>query len=200
MVAPTTLAEIAVKLPTLVLLALCLLARLPDARADGLYLTGSAGQAHWGLDCGNAGCSRNPGAWRVAAGWQLNRVVAFEAFHIDLGRARSSDFSTDGTLAARGPGVQALVGWDFGAFGMAGKIGVARLRIAFDAAPTSSYTSQRLHSNEVIGGFVLAWHATPNLSVRFDADIVTVALNGDALYYSRGGDVVTSTLGMVLRF
>lgn len=192
--------ETAVKRTILAALTPCLLAPVPDARAQGLYLTGSAGQAHWGLDCGSAGCSRNPGAWRVAAGWQLNHVVALEAFQIDLGRARSSEFMTDGTLAASGPGVQALVGWDFGNFGMAGKIGLARLRIAFDAAPTSSYASQRLHSNELIGGLVLAWHATPKLSVRFDADIVTVALNGDALYYSRGGDVVTSTLGLALRF
>lgn len=189
------------KLLMLAPLTLCLLSPVADARADdGFYLAGSAGSAHWSLDCGSAGCSRDPGAWRVAAGWRPNAVVAFEAFHIDLGRARSSDFSTDGTLAARGLGVQTLVGWDFGTVALAGKIGVARLHIAFDAAPTSLYGSERLRRNEPIGGFTAAWHATPRLSFRFDADIVTVALNGDSLFYSRGGDVVTATLGAMLRF
>lgn len=178
----------------------CLLAPVPDARAEGLYLAGSAGSAHWSLDCGGNGCARDPGAWRLAAGWRLNPVVAFEAFYLDLGRARSSEASTDGTLAASGLGVQTLLGWDFGSVALAGKIGVARMRIAFDAAPTSLYGSERVRRNELVGGLAAAWHATPRLSFRFDADIVTVALNGDALFYSRGADVVTATLGAMLRF
>lgn len=184
----------------IVMLAWGLLALAPAAPAQSMYAAGSAGTSHWALDCGPGDCARSPGTWRVAAGYRLNSVIAFEAFYIDLGRARSSDFSVDGSLSSTGLGVQALVGWDFGPVEVAGKIGGARLRNRFEAAPTSAYASLRIGSNELIGGVTAAWHVTPALSIRFDADIVTVALNGDALYYSRGADVTTYMLGAMLRF
>jgi hypothetical protein len=171
-----------------------------DARCQQAYVTGGAGASNWSLDCGSSGCSRNPTSWRVAAGYRLNHVVAFEGFYIDLGRARSSDFSTDGSLASTGLGVQTLLGWDFGTVELAGKIGWARMRNRFQAAPTSPYESLSRNRNEVIGGLMAAWHVAPNLSIRFDADIVTVALDGDFVYYARGADVTTYMLGVMLRF
>lgn len=181
-------------------LALCLLAPALEAQSQGFYVAGGAGASRWTYDCGAAGCDRAPATWRVAAGYRLNAVVAFEAFRIDFGRARSSDFSTDGTLAGRGLGVQTLVGWDFGPVEAAGKIGWARMRNRFEAAPTSTYASQTVTSNEAIGGFTMAWHVTPALAIRFDADIVSVVLNGDLLGYSRGSDAVSYMLGAMLRF
>jgi hypothetical protein len=106
----------------------------------------------------------------------------------------------DGRLGATGIGVQAIVGWQFETIDFAGKIGLARMRNDFRAAPTSSYSSLTVGRNELVGGLVCAYRITPNLAVRMDLDIVTVALDGDFLRYVRGSDVVTLMLGVMFRF
>lgn len=182
------------------LIALALQALAFGAGAQEAYVTGGLGRSSWALDCGPNGCERGTSAWRLGAGYRFNRAVAVEGFVIDFGRARSSDFSLDGTLAATGMGVQGLFGWQFGDVELAGKIGLARLRNEFRAATTSSYASSSVRSSELIGGLMSAWRLTPNLSIRLDVDIVTVALDGDAIYYARGSDVSAVTLGLVARF
>jgi hypothetical protein len=164
------------------------------------YVVGAAGRSNWSYGCGPNGCQRSTTAWRVAAGYRFNSAVAWEAFHIDLGRARSSDFSADGDLSATGTGVQALLGWQFGDVDLAAKLGLARMTNEFHAAPSSSYASVRVQRNEFVGGLMGAYRVTPSVSVRLDLDIVTVALNGDALFYSRGLDVTAVLLGVMFRF
>jgi hypothetical protein len=182
------------------LLALALQAFAPGAAAQEAYGTGGAGRSSWAFDCGAGGCQRNTTAWRVAAGYRFNRVVALEAFYMDLGRARSSDFSLDGRLGATGAGAQALIGWQFGNVDLAGKIGLAGMRNDFRASPTSLYSSSTARHTELIGGLMGAYRITPNVALRMDVDIVTVALEGDFLFYSRGSDVTTLMLGMMVRF
>jgi hypothetical protein len=74
------------------------------------------------------------------------------------------------------------------------------VRSDFRAAPTSFYASERARHSELIGGLMGAVRVTPELAIRLDLDIVTVALQSDAIYYSRGADVVTVTLGAMFRF
>jgi hypothetical protein len=182
------------------LLALGLHGLAISAAAHEAYVVGSAGRANWAYDCGPNGCQRDTTAWRIAAGYRFNRVVALEGFYFDFGRARSSNFSVDGKLGATGAGVQSLIGWQFGAFDFAGKIGLASMTNDFRASPTSSYPSSRMRRTELVGGLMSAYHLTPALSVRLDVDILTVALNGDAVYYSRGSDVTTGLFGLIHRF
>jgi hypothetical protein len=171
-----------------------------SAAAQEAYGAGAVGRSSWAFDCGANGCDRSTTSWRLAGGYWFNRVVAVEGFYFDLGRARSTDFSLDGRLGATGFGAQTLVGWRFADADLAGKIGLADMRNEFRAAPTSSYASSRVHRTELIAGFMAAVRLSPGVAVRLDADIVTVALNGDALFYSRGSDVTTVWLGLMIRF
>ena len=164
------------------------------------YVAGGAGRSSWAFDCGPNGCQRGTTAWRVAAGYRFNRVVALEAFYFDFGRARSSDYLTDGSLGATGVGVQALIGWQFGEIDFAGKIGLAGMRNDFRASPTSSYSSVTVRRTELVGGVMGAYRLTPSLAVRMDVDILTVALDGDSIYYARGSDARTVLLGVMFRF
>jgi hypothetical protein len=182
------------------LLALALQAMAAGAAAQEAYVTGGGGRSSWTLDCGPSGCDRGPAAWRLGAGYRFNRAVAVEGFYVDFGRARSSEFSLDGTLSAAGLGVQGLFGWPIGDVDLAGKIGLVSLRNEFRAAGNSSYASSSLRRSELIGGLVGAWRVTPTLSIRLDLDIVTVALDGDTIYYARGSDVTAVTLGLMVRF
>jgi hypothetical protein len=174
-------------------LALCAAAQQP-------YLVAAVGRSNWAFDCGSNGCQRGTTSWRLAAGYRFNRLVALEGFYFDLGRATSSDFSLDGKLGATGAGVQALIGWQFGKFDLTGKIGLAGMTNDFRASPTSAHASTRVHRTELVGGMMGAYQLTPSLSLRMDVDILTVALDGDALFYSRGSDVGTVLLGLMHRF
>lgn len=172
----------------------------PSAAAQEAYIAAGAGRSSWALDCGPRGCQRDTGAWRLAAGYSFNRVVALEAFYVDLGRARSSDFYLDGSLGATGAGVQALIGWQSEAFGVAGKIGLARMHNTFLASTGSSYSSITVRRNELIGALTASYRVTPSVALRMDLDIVTVALDGDFIRYVRGSDVRTLLLGVRLAF
>ena len=170
------------------------------AAAQQPYLVGSIGQSSWNFDCGSDTCDRNTTAWRVGAGIRFNRIVAAEAFYYDFGRARSTDPSLDGQLRGTAAGLQALVGWQFEAFDVAGKLGLASVRSEFTPAPTSFFQAETRRHNEFIGGLMFGYRFTRNLGVRLDADIVTVALDSDRIFYSRGSDVVTVMLGLALQF
>jgi hypothetical protein len=170
------------------------------AAAQEAYVAGAAGHSSWSYGCGPEGCQRGTTAWRVAAGYRFNGGVALEGFYFDLGSARSSDITTNGRLRATGVGVQALLGWQFGQFDLAAKLGLADMRNDFRAAPTSLYASMGVHRTEFVGGLMGAYRVTPTVAVRLDMDIVTVALNGDAIFYSRGSNVTSTLLGVMLRF
>lgn len=170
------------------------------AMAQEAYLAGGLGQSHWNFDCGANGCDRSTTAWRVAAGYRFNRIVAVEAFYFDFGRARSSTPSLDGQLRGTAAGAQALVGWQFGAFDVAGKLGLASVRSDFRPAPTSFDVATNTRHTELIGGLMGAYRFTPNVALRMDLDIVTVALDSNGVFYSRGSDVVTVLLGAMFRF
>jgi hypothetical protein len=182
------------------LLAIGLQALALAVCAQEAYLGGALGRSSWSLDCGAAGCERSTSAARIAAGYRFNRLVAVEGFYLDFGRARSSDFSLDGKLGATAMGVQTLLGWQFGGFELAGKLGLASMRNQFRPASSSLYSASSVHRNEFIGGLMGAYRVAPHFSVRLDLDLVTVALDGDALYYARGSDVATVMLGVVFRF
>lgn len=182
------------------LLALCLQGLALGAAAQEAYVAGGVGRSSWAFDCGANGCERNTTAWRLAGGYRFNRVVTLEGFYFDLGRARSTHFLLDGRLGATGFGAQTLIGWRFADGDLAGKIGLADMRNEFRAAPTSLYASTRVHRTELIAGFMGAYRLRPNVAVRLDADIVTVALDGDAIFYSRGSDVRIVWLGLLFSF
>lgn len=186
--------------PKTVLMALGLLAASCGAAAQEAYLMGAAGRASWNFECGPQGCQRGSTAWQLAAGYRFNRLVAVEALYLDMGRARSSDYALNGRLGGTALGAQVLLGWRIGDIDLAGKIGWAQVQADFRPAPGSLDVAERRHHNEVIGGLMGAYHLTPDLSIRLDVDIVTVALNSDFLFYSRGADVTTVLLGAMLRF
>ncbi len=169
-------------------------------QAQGIYVAAGAGASQWGMDCGSSGCDRSATALRLAAGYRFNRVIALEAFQLDLGRARSSSNMIDGELRSRGTGVETILGGQIGDVELAGKIGLASMRNDFRAAPSSFDPSERRTRTEVIFGAMLAYRFTPQLALRFDLDFVTVALNGDFIFYSRGADVSTLTMGLAYRF
>jgi hypothetical protein len=170
------------------------------ASAQVPYVVGSAGRSDWAYDCGPSGCQRNTAAWRVAAGYRFNRVVALEGFYFDLGRARSSDYSVNGRLGATAFGAQTLLGWQFGEAELAAKLGLAGMRNDFRSEAPNSAPSTSVHRTEFIAGVMATYRVTPSVGVRLDADYVTVALNGDALFYSRGSNVTTVLLGLTMRF
>jgi hypothetical protein len=182
------------------LAALCLQTLALGAVAQEAYVAGGVGQSNWNFDCGSNGCDRNTTAWRAAAGYRFNRIVALEAFYFDFGRARSSSAALDGTLGGTAVGLEALIGWQFGAFDLAGKIGLASVRADFRPAPTSFDVATRVRNTEVIGGLMGAYRITPNVALRLDVDIVTVALERDTIFFRRGADVTTVLFGVALRF
>jgi hypothetical protein len=182
------------------LLALAMQAVACGALAQGAYVAGGAGQSRWNFDCGPNGCDRSTTAWRLAAGYRFNRIVAVEAFYYDFGRARSSTASLDGTFGASASGAEVLAGWQFGEFEVAGKIGAASVRSDFRPAATSFDVAQRARHAELIGGLMSAYRFTPNMAARLDVDIVTAALDSNGVYYSRGSDIVTVIAGVMIRF
>ncbi len=182
------------------LLALVLQGVACGATAQEAYVTGGAGQSRWNFDCGPNGCDRGTTAWRLGAGYRFNRIVAVEAFYYDFGRARSSTPALDGTFGASAAGLEVLVGWQFGAFDVAGKIGGASVRSDFRPAATSFNVAQSARHNEVIGGLMGAYRFTPNLAARLDVDIVTAALESNGVFYSRGSDIVTVVASVMIRF
>lgn len=181
-------------------LLLLLLAMGGAARAQEPYVAASAGQSSWNFDCGPTSCDRTGNTWRAAAGVRFNRIFAVEAFLLDLGRTRSSQPGIDGDWRARAPGVQALIGWQTRGFDLAGKIGLASVRTQFSAAPASFSVSETRTNSELIGGVMLGYHFTGHLALRFDFDIVTVALDSYGVFYSRGADVSTASLGLAWHF
>lgn len=182
------------------LIALCLQALALGASAQEAYLAGGLGRSYWNFDCGPNGCDRTTASWRIAAGYRFNRLVAVEGFHFDFRRARSSETYLDGELAGTALGVQALLGWQVGEVELAGKIGLAEVRSDFRPAPTSFYAAKVSRHTEVIGGLMAAYRLTPNLSLRLDVDVVTVALDSGDIFYARGADVTTYMLGLMYRF
>jgi hypothetical protein len=181
------------------LLFAALLAGFSGASAQEAYIAGGVGRSSWNFDCGPAGCERNTTAYRLAAGYRFNRIVAVEAFWFDFGRARSSDSTLDGELGGRAAGAEALLGWQFGDVDLAGKIGLASVRADFRAAPGSFNRSARSTHTEVIGGAMAGYRIGP-LTLRLDVDIVTVALDSAGFFYFRGADVTTVLLGAAYRF
>jgi len=170
------------------------------AQAQSFHVAASVGRADWSdLDC-DGGSDRNTTAFRVAAGAWFNRVVGAEAFAMDMGTARSSDYWLDGKLRGRALGAVALLGWRAERFDIAGKLGVASVHSRFSAAATSGWPSESKRSTEPVGGMMLAVRATPQLSVRFDYDVMTVALIGGVYLYGRGADVHTLSLGASYAF
>jgi hypothetical protein len=192
--------ENAMRTVTICLLGLMAQALASGASAQESYVLGSAGRSDWAYDCGPSGCERNTGSWRVAAGYRFNRVVAVEGFYFDLGRARSSDYSVNGRLGATGFGVETLLGWQFGDVELAAKLGLASMRNDFRTEAANSAPSTSVHRTEFIAGVTGTYRVTPGIGVRLDADYVTVALDGDALFYSRGSNVTTVLLGLMVRF
>lgn len=182
------------------LIAGCLQALAIGATAQEAYVAGGVGRSSWNFDCGPNGCNRTTPSWRVAAGYRFNGVVAVEGFHFDFRRARSSEPYLDGELAGTALGMQALLGGQVGAFELAGKIGLAEVRSDFRPAPTSLNPAKASRHTEVIGGAMVAYRLTPNISLRLDVDVVTVALDSYGIFYSRGADVTSVTLGMTYRF
>jgi hypothetical protein len=170
------------------------------AQAQSFHVAGTVGRANWSdLDC-DGGCDRNTTALRLAGGAWFNRVVGAEAFVMDMGTARSSDTWLDGKLRGRAVGAVALLGWRGERVDVAGKLGLARVQSRFTAAPTSGWPSESKRSNEPVGGMMLAVRATPQLSLRLDVDVMTVALIGGVYLYGRGADVHTLSLGASYAF
>jgi hypothetical protein len=181
-------------------LFVALQAAIPGASGQEIYVAGGVGRSNWNFDCGPTGCEHHTTAFRLAAGYRFNRIVAVEAFYFDFGRARSSDPSIDGDLGGKATGAQALVGWQFADFDVAGKLGLASVRVDYRPAPASFNTAERATHTEVIGGLMAGYRVAPSLTLRLDVDIVTVALNSEGVFYSRGADVVTVLLGAAYRF
>jgi hypothetical protein len=182
----------------------CLQALAFGAAAQEAYVVGSVGSASYDFaECagfGSDGCQSKATAWRVGAGYRFNRVVALEGFHFDFGRARSSVYSLEGTFGGTAQGVEVLVGWQGEALEVAGKIGLARVRSDYRAASGSLFESTSATHTEVMGGLMGAWQIAPNVALRLDLDLVTLALNSDAVYFSRGANLTTLLLGVVVRF
>lgn len=183
------------------LLALCLGGAACGVSAQEAYVVGGFGTSNWSFSsCGATGCDRNASSWRVGAGYRFNRVVAVEGSYFNYGCARSSSVSLDGELCGTSLGVQALLGYQVAAFDFGGKIGFAGVRSDFRPSATSFDTAATSNNTELTVGLMGAYRITPNLALRLDADIVTVALNSSGLFYSRGADVTTIMLGLMLRF
>jgi Outer membrane protein beta-barrel domain len=178
----------------------CLFGLASGAGAQEAYLAAGGGLSDWKFGCGPNGCDRTSRSWRVAAGYRFNGFVAVEGFHFDFRSARSSQASLDGELGGKALGVQALLGGQLGALDLAGKIGLAEVRSNFRPASTSLDVAKTSRHTEVIGGAMAAYRLTPNISVRLDVDVVTVALDSYGIFYTRGADVTTVTLGMMYRF
>jgi hypothetical protein len=181
------------------LLAICLNGVVCGAAAQEAYLAAGLGISNSNFACGPTGCDRTTNSSRVAAGYRVNRIVAVEGFYSNFGRARSSDSSLDGELGGTALGVQALIG-QLGALDFAGKIGLTSVRSDFRPSATSRDVATVRHNIEVAYGFMGAYRFTPNLALRLDVDIVRVALDSTVIFYSRGADVTTIMLGVMVLF
>jgi hypothetical protein len=183
------------------LLVMCLHGVVGGVAAQEPYLAAGLGSSSWNfVDCGATGCDRTTNSWRVAAGYRFNRIVALEGFYSDYGCARTSSASLDGELCGTALGVQALLGYQFGAVDFAGKIGLAGVRSELRPSLTSFDVATVSRNTELSAGMMGAYRFTPNLALRLDVDIVTVALNSTGLFYSRGADVTTAMLGLMVRY
>jgi len=183
------------------LLAMCLNGVACGVAAQEAYIAAGLGSSNWNFDvCGTTGCDRSTSSWRVAAGYRFNRIVAVEGFYFNFRCARSSSFLFDGETCGTALGVQALLGYQFGAVDFAGKIGLAAVQSDFRPSPTSFDVAAVSRNTELSAGLMGAYRFTPNLALRLDIDIVTVALNSDGIFYSKGADVTTIMLGVMVRF
>ena len=183
------------------LLAICLNGAACGVAAQEAYIAGGLGSSNWSFSaCGATACDPTTGSWRVAAGYRFNRIVAVEGFYFNFGCARSSSVSLDGELCGTALGVQTLLGYQFGAVDFAGKIGLAAVQSDFRPSPTSFDVAAVSRNTELSAGLMGAYRFTPNLALRLDIDIVTVALNSDGIFYSKGADVTTIMLGVMVRF
>jgi hypothetical protein len=182
------------------LLAMCLNGVACGVAAQEAYIAGGLGSSNWSFACGATGCDRTTNSWRIAAGYRFNRIVAVEGFYSDFRCARPSSAALDGELCGTALGVQALLGYQFGAVDFAGKIGLAAVQSDFRPSPTSFDVAAVSRNTELSAGLMGAYRFTPNLALRLDIDIVTVALNSDGIFYSKGADVTTIMLGVMVRF
>jgi len=183
------------------LLAICLNGVVCGVAAQEAYLAGGLGSSNWNFDfCGTTGCDRSTSSWRVAAGYRFNRIVAVEGFYSDFGCARSSSVSLDGDLCGTALGVQALLGYQFGAVEFAGKVGLAGVRSDYHPSATNFNRSNASRNTELNIGLMGAYRFTPNLALRLDVDTVPVALWSDGFFFTSGANVHTITLGMMYGF
>jgi Outer membrane protein beta-barrel domain len=165
------------------------------AQAQSFYVAGGAGRAHWSdLDC-TGNCDRDTTGLRIAAGAWFNRVLAAEVFAMDMGSVRLADSLFEGKLRGRAIGALGLLGWRGERVDIAGKFGVAQVQARFEASPTSTFSSETKRSREPVFGMMLAVRATPQLSVRFDVDNMSVAMLGAFILREGGADVTTFSLG-----
>lgn len=185
---------------TYAIVAASCLAAAAVAQAQSFYVAAGAGRAHWSdLDC-NGGCDRDSTGLRIAAGAWFNRVLAAEVFALDMGSATLADSLFNGKVRGRAFGALGLLGWRGERFDIAGKLGVAQVQSRFEASPTSAFPSATERSREPVFGMMLAVHATPQLSVRFDIDNMSVAQLGGFLFQVGGADVTTFSLGVHYAF
>jgi hypothetical protein len=188
------------------LLAMCLNGMACGVAAQEAYVAGGIGSSDWSFDdCGTTGCDGSTSSWRVAVGYRFSRAFALEGFYFNYRCARASSFSLDGELCGTALGVQALLGYQFGAVDFAGKVGLAEVRSDFRASDTSFYSSSVSRSTVLSLGLMAAYRFTPNLALRLDVDTVPVGLN--TFWFQQllglkvdGAEVTTITLGVMVRF
>ena len=178
------------------LLAMCLNGVACGVAAQEAYIAAGLGSSNWNFDvCGTTGCDRSTSSWRVAAGYRFNRIVAVEGFYSNFGCARSSSVSLDGDLCGTALGVQALLGYQFGAVDFAGKVGLAGVRYDYHPSAASFNRSSVSRSTEPNFGLMGAYRFTPNLALRLDVDSPPAEL-----FFTSGANVHTITLGVMYGF
>lgn len=151
-----------------------------------VYVGGTVGQAKWMDDCkGTTTCDTTSNAYKLVAGYNVDKNFAFEASYFSLGKisATATSGSTTGRIEAKATGFE-LAGVvkqnfteDFGGFA---KLGLARISADATAnVPGVMFASQDTSSTQPVLGLGVTYNMTKELALRAEFETRRVKLGAD---------------------
>ena len=168
--------------------ALCCLLGLPWPKGalGDWYLAASAGEARIDERVGSAELDDEDFAFKLGAGWRVNKSLAFEVGYIDLGSFDGSAGSTDFEFELQGFSFHGVVGFPLGrGFAPFARVGYfyweSETQVAGQTSDDSGW--------EFVGGLGLSY----TLNERW-------ALRGEWERYDSDADVDVYTAGVLFRF
>jgi OmpA-OmpF porin, OOP family len=179
-------------------LALPALAQTSDGGRGGLYVGGTVGQSEFKDGCADlpsgASCDEKDTAWRLLAGYQLNRWLAAEVGYHDLGKIDGSALGVNAGVEAKALELVGVGTLPIGSqFGLYGKLGGYRgeTKLSSNVGVSGKDTN-----NGLTFGAGLQWDALRNVGLRLEWQRYN-DIGGDD---SAKGDIDVVSVGAIWRF